>query len=183
MISSPCANVFSTKKSSQQKRNADEGSVAAALAFVALMVAALVPLAAVVARRVGDVTGDFVAAEDRPAGEENDDAAAETEPNEPNEPNETNGGRDDVDVDADVDVDLEPSDDRVSSRVGRRRPIAFVELLSRPKFVAALGVLTAARTARSPRKTARCALFSDLSTRADGATSELRRGERKSAAG
>ena len=130
------ANVFSTKKSSQQ--NADEGSVAAALAFVALMVAALVPLAALVARRVGDVTGDFVAAEDRPAGEENDDAAAETEPN---ERNETNGGRDDADVD--VDADVEPSDDRVTSRVGRRRPIAFVELLSRPKFVAALGVLTA----------------------------------------
>jgi hypothetical protein len=50
------------------------------------MVAALVPLASVVARRVGDVTGDFVAAEDRPAGEDDDDASpSETATNETNE--------------------------------------------------------------------------------------------------
>lgn len=130
------ADVFSTKKS---KRSADEVRVAAALAFVALMVAALVPLASVVARRVGDVTGDFVAAEDRPAGEDDDDASAETETN---ETNETDGGRDDADA-AHIDADADPSDGGVSSRVGRRRPIAFIELLSRPKFVAALAVLTA----------------------------------------
>lgn len=131
------ADVFSTKKS---KRSADEGSVAVALAFVALMVAALVPLASVVARRVGDVTGDFVAAEDRPAGEDDDDASpSETATN---ETNETNGGRDDADA-ARIDADADPSDGGVSSRVGRRRPIAFIELLSRPKFVAALAVLTA----------------------------------------
>jgi MFS family permease len=111
-----------------------------ALAFVALMVAALVPLASVVARRVGDVTGDFVAAEDRPAGEDDDDASpSETATN---ETNETNGGRDDADA-ARIDADADPSDGGVSSRVGRRRPIAFIELLSRPKFVAALAVLTA----------------------------------------
>ena len=126
------SDVFSRKKS---KRSADEVRVAAALAFVALMVAALVPLASVVARRVGDVTGDFVAAEDRPAGEGNDDASAGTATN------ETNGGRDDAA--ARIDADADPSDGGVSSRVGRRRPIAFIELLSRSKFVAALAVLTA----------------------------------------
>jgi MFS family permease len=131
------ADVFSTKKS---KRSTDEVRVAAALAFVALMVAALVPLASVVARRVGDVTGDFVAAEDRPAGEDDDDASpSETATN---ETHETNGGRDDADA-ARIDADADPSDGGVSSRVGRRRPIAFIELLSRPKFVAALAVLTA----------------------------------------
>ena len=56
----------------------------------------------------------------------------------------------------------------------------LVVVFAPPRPGQPFGVLTAASTARSPRRTARCALLSDLSTRADGATSELRRGERKS---